>query len=183
MGDESARSLVVDLDGTLVRTDTTLMSLRLLCRRPLTLLHLLPTLLRGRAVFKARLATAAPLDARRLAYHRPLLAYLREQRGAGRHLVLATGADRRTADMVARHLALFDTVLASDGHTNLTGTAKLVAINETLGGAPFTYIGNSATDLRVWCSAAGAVCVNARPGVIRAAAKLTDVERVFPPDK
>ncbi|HEX3861518.1 MAG TPA: haloacid dehalogenase-like hydrolase [Stellaceae bacterium] len=173
--------LVVDLDGTLVRTDTTLEGVLSLARHPVSLLRALPALRLGRAAFKARLAASADLDAALLPYHLPLLDYLREARAAGRPLLLATGADRRTAEAVARYLGLFGTVLASDGRTNLTGAAKLAAIRDTLGGRDFAYAGNSAADLRVWCGASAAICVNARAGVVRAAATATTIERAFPP--
>jgi UbiA prenyltransferase family/haloacid dehalogenase-like hydrolase len=176
--------LFVDLDGTLVRTDTSLECIAaLLCRHPLALGRALFAWRHGggRARVKQELAAAAALDPAGLPYHLDLLAYLREQRAKGRALVLATGADRRMAAAVARHLALFDDVLASDGRTNLTGEAKLAAIRDTVGiAAPFAYIGNSRTDLAVWRAAAAAICVNARPAVERAAARATLVERSFP---
>jgi phosphoserine phosphatase len=174
-----APPLVVDLDGTLVLGDTTLGCMLALRRRPLRLLRALWRLPRGRAHVKQRLAAAASLDAARLPYNRELLRYLREQRRAGRKLVLATGADRSIAEAVARHLGLFDAVLASDGRINLTGSRKLSAISRQLQGAAFAYIGNSKTDLVIWGEAASGVCVNARPRVARAAARATRIERSF----
>jgi phosphoserine phosphatase len=170
---------VVDLDGTLVLTDTTLACMLALRRRPLQLLRALWRLPRGRAAVKERLAAAASLDAARLPYNHELLLYLRELRAASRKMVLATGADRTIAEAVARHFDLFDAVLASDGRTNLTGRRKLAAISRHLGGAAFAYIGNSKTDLVIWSEAASGVCVNARPRVARAAARATRIERCF----
>ena len=92
---------------------------------------------------------------------------------------MSTGADRKMAEAVAQHLDLFDRVLASDGRTNLTGRAKLAAIQDSVGGTPFTYIGNSRKDLAVWCAAASGICVNTRPRVARAAARATVIERSF----
>src|SRR5579872_3564612 len=83
-------TVVVDLDGTLVCTDTTLLCMLVLRRRPLRLLRALCRLPRGRAAVKQRLAAAARLDPARLPYNRELLLYLRELSGAGRPLVLAT---------------------------------------------------------------------------------------------
>jgi hypothetical protein len=172
--------LVVDLDGSLVRIDMVLECALALAPHPLRLLRALVALRHGRARLKAALAAAADLDTARLPYNQRLLSYLREQQAAGRFLVLATGADRKTAQAVARHLALFDLVLASDGRTNLTGLAKLAAIRNALGGVPFTYVGNSRTDLAVWRGAESGICVNAWPGVARAAARATVIERSFP---
>src|SRR5437870_2751660 len=137
------RPLVVDLDGSLVSTDTLLECILALAGRPLGLLRAVFALRYGRARLKQVLAAAANLDAALLPYNRELLVYLREERARGRLLVLATGADRKTAEAVAQHLDLFDRVLASDGRTNLTRHAKLAAIRNCLGDAPFTYIGNS----------------------------------------
>jgi hypothetical protein len=173
------RPLVVDLDGSLVCTDTLLECVLVLARRPLRLLFALSALRHGKARLKEALAETADLDAGLLPYNRELLAYLRAERARGRLLVLATGADRKTAEAVARHLELFDRVLASDGRTNLTGRAKLAAIRGSVGGIPFTYIGNSRVDLAVWREAASAICVNTRPRVVRAAARATVIERSF----
>lgn len=172
-------ALVVDLDGSLIRTDTTLECVLALLRRPFHLCRALLALRYGRARFKQELAIAARLDAARLPYNHELLSYLREQQALERPLVLATGADRRIADAVAQHLDLFDTVLASDGQSSLTGRTKLAAIREHLGSNPFTYIGNSAKDIAVWSESMSAVCVNSRPAVARAAARVTRVERSF----
>lgn len=173
------RPLVVDLDGSLVCTDTLLECVLVLARHPLRLLFALSALRHGKARLKEALAATADLDAGFLPYNRELLAYLRAERARGRLLVLATGADRRTAEAVARHLDLFDRVLASDGRTNLTGRAKLAAIQGSVGGTPFTYIGNSRVDLAVWRAAASGICVNARPRVARAAARATVIECSF----
>lgn len=79
--------LAVDLDGTLVRTDTLLEGLfGLLRTRPARLFALLPALVRGRAALKDRLAAEAVLDAADLPLNRGLLDWLREARAAGRRL-------------------------------------------------------------------------------------------------
>lgn len=171
--------LVVDLDGSLIRTDTTVENLLAAVKRPLLLLRALFAWRHGRARLKQELAAAVAFDPAALPYNDALLAYLREQHAAGRVLVLATGADRSTAEAVARHLGLFDLVLASDGEVNLTGRAKLAAIRDHVGDAPFTYVGNSRADLRVWDKAAGAICVDVRRRVARAAAQATTIERSF----
>jgi phosphoserine phosphatase len=162
--------------------DTTLRCALALASRPGALFRALAGRRHGRARVKQRLAAAAALDPAQLPYHTELLAYLRQERAAGRRLVLATGADRAIAAAVARHLGLFDMVLASDGQVNLTGAAKLAAIRGAIGGGPFAYVGNSRVDLAIWREAASAVVVNARSRVAYAAARLTTIERVFRPD-
>jgi phosphoserine phosphatase len=173
------RPLVVDLDGSLVSTDTLFECVLALARHPLRLLFALSALRHGKARLKEALAAAADLDAALLPYNRELLAYLQAERARGRLLVLATGADRKMAEAVAQHLDLFDRVLASDGRTNLTGRAKLAAIRGSVGAVPFSYVGNSRVDLAVWREAASGICVNARPRVVRAAARATVIECSF----
>lgn len=173
------RPLIVDLDGSLVRTDTLLECLLALMKRPIALCRALLAGRHGRARLKQEVVAAAEFDAAHLPYNGAVLEYLRQQQAEGRPLVLATGADRKAAQSVAQHLDLFDQVLASDGRTNLTGRAKLAAIRDSLGGAPFTYVGNSRVDLAIWCEAETAVCVNTRRRVGRAAQRVTVIERTF----
>lgn len=173
------RPLVVDLDGSLVCTDTLVETVLAAMRRPLLLLRAVAELRRGKARCKQAIAALGTLDPARLPYNRELLAFLRAEHRGGRRLVLATGADRRVALAVARHLQLFDAVLASDGETNLTGVAKLAAIRDALDGGPFTYIGNDRADLAVWRGAASGITVNPRRAVARKAALVTRIERNF----
>ncbi|MCI0570121.1 MAG: UbiA family prenyltransferase, partial [Myxococcaceae bacterium] len=165
--------LVVDLDGTLVRTDTLHETFLLLLKRaPWTALLLVPLwLLRGgKAHLKAELARRVELDAAHLPYHEALLDYVREERARGRRVVLATAADRRIAEAVAAHLGLFDEVLASDGRTNLSGARKLAALRERLGpGVPFEYAGNDEVDLTLWRESARAVLVGGSAALRRRA--------------
>ena len=160
--------VVVDLDGTLVRTDLFAeAAIRYAAREPLGLLRLLGWLRRGRAHAKTRVAEAVPLDPGHLPYNDWLLARLRAWKEAGARLVLATGAPRRYAEAVAEHLGIFDAILATTEKENLTGRRKLEAIRNLTGGAPFVYAGNGRADVPVWREAAGAVFVDTPPRVRR----------------
>ena len=174
------RALVVDLDGSLVRTDTLVeIMLAAALAHPLRLLRAFTALRGGRARFKQAVSELVEFDPALLPYNEDLLTYLREEQKQGSLLILATGADRRIALAVAEHLDLFDAVLASDGATNLKGAAKLRAIRETLGDRPFAYVGNERADLAVWREADAAI-VAGGPGLARRAAAVTSVERTFP---
>lgn len=172
--------LAVDLDGTLVRTDTLHeAALRALRERPLSLLQLPLWLMQGKAVVKERLAALTSFDPAALPYHQPLLDWLVKEHAAGRRLILCTAADRSVADAVAGHLGIFDEVLASDGQTNLGGSHKAEALEQRFGAGGFDYAGNAHTDLKVWQRARKAIVVNAAAGVQRAAQQTVDVEQVF----
>jgi hypothetical protein len=171
--------LFVDLDGTLVRTDTTVAGILALIDRPLRLVSGLLALRFGKAAMKQAIAAAAPLDAASLPYNEELLSLLRCDAAAGRSLVLATGADRRVAVAVADHLGLFAAVLASDGAVNLTGRAKLDAIRRMIGDRPFAYAGNERKDLAIWREAESAILVDVSRRLSRAAAATTRIEVSF----
>jgi 4-hydroxybenzoate polyprenyltransferase/phosphoserine phosphatase len=142
------RPLCVDLDGTLVKSDTLVDSLLALARtRPLRVFGLARRLLDGKAAFKSYVAEQVQLDVAHLPYNRKLLAFLVEESARGRPLYLATGADARLAARVAEHLGIFTCVLGSDGAINLTGNRKLDSLRSRLGAGEFDYVGNDTPDL------------------------------------
>jgi 4-hydroxybenzoate polyprenyltransferase/phosphoglycolate phosphatase-like HAD superfamily hydrolase len=172
--------LVVDLDGSLLHTDSLVESLFDVARRqPLQLLRLPVWLAGGRAHLKHQLATRARLDIPSLPLADDLLAHLRALQRAGRPLVLATGADAQIAQAVAKSLGLFDQVLASDGRLNLSGTAKRDRLVAEFGERGFDYVGNSTRDLPVWAAARRALLVRPSPRLAAAAARVAEVERQF----
>jgi 4-hydroxybenzoate polyprenyltransferase/phosphoserine phosphatase len=143
----SLPALCVDLDGTLVKSDTLHDSALAVARHhPATLLNIPGWLLQGRAALKRHLANTIRLDVAHLPYNRELLQYLEQQRATGRPLYLATAADADTANRIAAHLGLFTGVLASDGQLNLAGKNKLAAFQSHFGDN-FSYIGNALPDL------------------------------------
>ncbi|MCP3059426.1 UbiA family prenyltransferase [Myxococcus sp. K38C18041901] len=172
-------ALAVDLDGTLVRTDTLHENLLVLFKRAPWLLLLLPLwVLKGKAYFKAEVARRAALDASLLPYNQELLDFLQEEKARGRRLVLATAADQRIAQAVASHLGLFDAVHASDGQENLSGARKLAKLKASLG--TFDYAGNDAVDVPLWRESRQVVVVHAPSGVLKQAHGLgRGVHRVF----
>ena len=144
------RPLCVDLDGTLVKSDTLVDSLLVLARTHPAGLFALPwRLLHGKAALKEFVTSRVSLDVAHLPYNRTLLQFLHEERACGRALYLVTGADVRLAERVATHLGIFTGVLGSDGSINLTGTRKLDRVRSQFGGE-YGYIGNDTPDCPCW---------------------------------
>ena len=156
--DRMSLPLCVDLDGTLVRTDTLAESVLALLPTPHAL-PMLAALARGRAGFKAHVVALAPPDPALLPYNEALLDWLRTEREAGRRLVLATASNEATAQLIAAHLGIFDEVIASSPTRNLKGAAKAEALVERFGERGFVYAGDTTADLAVWARAAAAVLV------------------------
>ena len=177
----SRRPLCVDLDGTLVKSDTLIDSLLLLLRsQPLAALQLPVWLLRGKAAVKAEVGARVSLDVVHLPYNRSVIEYLEVERAEGRRLYLATGADQQLAARIAEHLGLFDGVLASDGRTNLTAGNKLDGLRRTFGDEGYDYIGNAGPDLALLQHAGTAMIANPAPALrARLRSRGVTVEREF----
>jgi 4-hydroxybenzoate polyprenyltransferase len=178
-GPPLTRTLVVDLDGTLVNSDMLVENLFLFLRLyPLRVFSLFFWLLGGKAHFKRQLADAVLPSVDNLPYNKPLLAWLQQQRKDGFRLILATASDIRIARAVANHLGIFDEVMGTESH-NLSSHRKQAALIGRFGEKGYAYIGNSSADLPVWRSAAAIHVANPERGVLAAARRLGDIGQVF----
>jgi 4-hydroxybenzoate polyprenyltransferase len=166
------RPLVVDLDGTLIKSGLLSESfLALLSNDPL---RALSAMRHGRAERKAAIAEATAGDFHALAFNDELLVYLRQEKAKGRRIFLATDAHEKLAQGVAAHIGLFDGIFASDGSAALKGAAKAELLCRTFGRGNFDYAGSNKADMNVWHAAAGVLVVGGSPGLIRT------VSRIFP---
>jgi 4-hydroxybenzoate polyprenyltransferase len=171
--------LCIDLDDTLLKTDTLLESLLLfLKRRPLGILFLPFWLARGKAHLKRQVARKVTLDVISLPYRKSLLEYLVEQHRNGREIILATAAEESIAQAVANHLGLFSKIIASGGTRNMSGSTKLAEIQDQVGSS-FVYAGNATADLPIWRSSRTAILVNAPARLARAVEKHTAISHIF----
>ncbi len=140
-------ALCVDLDGTLVKSDTLVDSTLALARQdPTALLSLPGWLVQGKAALKRHITSAVQLDVAHLPYNRELIQFLEREHATGRPIYLATAADSALAERVAEHMGIFTGVLASDGALNLAGKNKLAAFQARFG-ERFCYIGNASPDI------------------------------------
>jgi 4-hydroxybenzoate polyprenyltransferase len=177
----SSVPLAVDLDGTLIHSDMMWESFaRLLREKPWLVLATPFWCWLGRAHLKQQLARHVTVDATTLPYSAEFLEWLRLQKSGGRKLVLATASDLKMAEPVARHIGLFDEVMASDGKINLRDNAKLAALTARFGERGFDYAGNSSVDLDVWKGSHAAVVVNGSDNLVERARGKTTVAEVFP---
>jgi 4-hydroxybenzoate polyprenyltransferase/phosphoglycolate phosphatase-like HAD superfamily hydrolase len=176
----SNRPLIVDLDGTLLRSDMLVESaFAFLRHNPYRALLPLGWLQAGKVNLKAKLAAEVTLDVTTLPYDQQVISFLQQEKANGRRLVLATASHQDYAEAIAAHLGLFDRVLATHGTTNLSASTKRNVLVEEYGEKGFDYIGNSKDDLKVWASAHRAYLVNPEIGVEAAAEKLGNVEQIM----
>lgn len=173
--------LVVDLDGTLIKTDLLVESANeLLVSNPFDVFKLFGWVCGSKSILKMQLATRSLVDPASLPYNKGLVAWLYQQKALGRNIVLATASHRLLADKVAAHLGLFDMVLATDGAINLKAEAKRDALIERFGIHGFDYIGNASPDLLVWPSARNAYVVSSDPAFINRVKAIGNLEEAFP---
>ncbi len=98
--------LVVDLDGTLIRTDLLVESaFAYLGANPLRIVSLPSALSRGKAQLKAQIAGETAIDAAHLPYDDRVLSLIRDARTAGQPVYLASASNERYVWDVADHLA------------------------------------------------------------------------------
>ena len=156
-------ALCIDLDGSLVRTDTLHEAFAtLLATQPLQALMALRRLPAGRAALKAAVTVSMPADADTLPYREEVLDLVRSVRQAHpeQPVALVTAAHRTTAEAVARALpGHFTEIHASDGTHNLKGAEKARRLVERFGRRGFEYVGDAEADLPVWQEAQRAFLV------------------------
>lgn len=153
--------LVVDLDGTLLRSDMLYETLwSAMGRRAFATLAAIAALRDGRAAMKRRVAALAEVDISTLPYDAELCARIAQWRAEGGRAALVTASDQKLADAVAEHLDLFDEVHGSDGRRNLKGPEKAQFLLQQFPEG-YVYAGDSDADLPVWRGARRAISVGA----------------------
>lgn len=152
------KPLVLDVDGTFLRTDTLFEGLwKGLGTDPAATITAL-RLIRDRPAFKAEIARIAPLRPDLLPINPDIAAMAADARDAGREVALATAADSSVAEGLARHYGI-DRFFASSPGVNLKGRAKADALVAAYGARGFDYAGNEAADQAVWDVADHAIVV------------------------
>lgn len=156
---ESRDPILVDLDGTLILTDSLHEMLTILIKsQPYALFKLIKIYFYGKARFKQYVFEQVDYDAKRVPYRDELVEYIKREKQNGRKIYLATAAYKGVAEKTADFLQCFDGILATDSDINLKGINKLKAIQQNFG-REFIYAGDNKADLHIWREAKGAIVV------------------------
>ena len=151
VGNPVDKPLVLDVDGTFLRTDLLWECLWSgLGHAPFATLGALASHLGNRARLKERLAEVAVIRTDLLPVNAEVADLALNARIAGRDVILASGSDRSLVERLAADYGLSPRVFASDGRVNLTGRAKADALVEAFGDGGFDYVGDSKVDMAVW---------------------------------
>lgn len=145
--------LIVDLDGSLLRSDS-LQELfwRLVILSPgLAFGCILQWVLNGRHAFRLAVAHAVPeLSVASWPWNQAVVDLIARYRARGVPIVLMTAADQRVADAVAQHFGWFDQAYGSTLQCDLRGERKRALICELYPTQNTGYVGDSAIDVPVW---------------------------------
>jgi 4-hydroxybenzoate polyprenyltransferase len=178
--EEAEIPLCVELNGTLIRSDTLYEGLaRLLQRRLWNFLAALFWLALGRKKLRSEIAKRADLDASLLPENEAFLDWLRQQRQSGRRLILCTSAEERVAQAVSERYGLFDQVIASNDDGDIHSRSKAARLLSQFGERRYDYAGSDPQDLCVWEKARQAVVVEPGWAMQRELERLPRVERIF----
>ncbi len=164
--------MVIDLDDTLIRTDT-LFTLLVKClrQRPLYFFVLIKELLLcGRSALKNRLSAEFPIDTETLPYRSSIINLCTEHKSKSplNKVILASAADQSIVNNVAIKLNFFDISLGSTRELNLKSAKKLEAIQKIIQNQPFTYVGDSSADIPIWKVSSRGILINPSTKVVQA---------------
>ncbi len=184
--DTSPKALVVDADGSLLKTDMLFESFwAALGRHPWLCLLAVARFALQKAALKKRLAELAGLDTTLLPLREEVVALLRAAQEAGREVIIASGSDARLVQPLSERLGLALPAMASDGRVNLTAIAKAEALKARFGAQGFEYVGDSRADIAVWQMGAGGYVVAPSAGlekrIAAAGLKLTPLGKATGP--
>jgi 4-hydroxybenzoate polyprenyltransferase len=158
--------LIVDLDGTLLKSDMLYESFwSALCLDWRTPFSSALKLFDGRARLKKYLSDKSQVDITLLPFDDDVIKLIKSHRKKGGRTALVTATHSALAKRVADHLKIFDEVHGSDKRYNLKGKVKADFLCKQYGKGSFDYIGDSAADLPVWKNARKVITVNASHSV------------------
>lgn len=160
------KPLCVDLDGTIIATDTLMESVLLAIRKNPLIFFLFPFwILKGKYFFKTEIGKRVIPKPDIYPYNAELINYLKSEKLKGRKIVLATATIKPIADSVAEYLGIFNEVIASENSNNLRAKSKRNKLIELYGEKGFDYAGDSKADYLVWEASNKAILVQPKVSV------------------
>ncbi len=173
---DAPKALAVDLDQSLIKTDTLLEAFWSgLSKAPWSTLKAIPLAFTDRVALKQRLDDLGMPVVERLPLMEGVTALIQTARDEGREVVLASGATERVVTALSQRLGLEGAHLNTRPGLNMVGANKAKALTDQFGEKGFDYVGDSHQDIPVWQAAHRAYAV--RPGAnLTTTAKTKGVE-------
>ncbi len=163
----STTPLIVDLDHTLIDTDLLfLSSLGVLTKSPWLIGHYFFWLWKGKGYLKDQLVRRFEINIPELPYNESVISYIVQRKKDGSKIILATASHKNYAFAVAKHLKIFDDVMASNKDFNLSSHNKAETLVNRFGEKNFDYMGDHMRDIPVWEASHLSIIVNATNRII-----------------
>lgn len=176
----SQKPLVLDVDGTLLRTDMLFEGVwKGLGTDPVATLKAF-ALISDRAAFKSEIARIAPLRVDLLPINEDIAMMAVDARDAGREVAIASASDISLVQPLADHYGI-ERVFASENGVNLKGQAKADALVAAYGEAGFDYAGNDKSDRKIWDHADQAIVVGRAGGAAKSLGNVVAVRGGWSP--
>ena len=165
--DNSTTPLIVDLDHTLIDTDLLfLSSLGVLTKSPWLIGHYFFWLWKGKGYLKDQLVRRFEINIPELPYNDSVIGYIMQRKKDGSKIILATASHKNYAFAIAKHLKIFDYVMASNKDFNLSSHNKAETLVSRFGEKNFDYMGDHMRDIPVWEVSHLSIIVNATNRII-----------------
>lgn len=154
-------NLIVDLDGTLLKTDLLYESFwSALSKRNMQFFEFLDAMKNGIPSLKSYLAEKSDIDVSTLPYNQTVIEKIEKHKKNGGAVILATGADKKFAKAISNFLPFFDNIHYSEPKQNLVGNAKATLLVQKYGERKFVYMGDGNKDIPVWSVSNKVIAVN-----------------------
>lgn len=160
------RILIVDLDGTLLKSD-----LLYECfwsafsknwKIPFLAIYFL---IKGKTYLKSFLNDQSCLNIKNLPYNEKVISYIIEFKKNNGKVALISASEHELVVNISKHLKIFDYAFGTRSNLNLKGINKLNFIQKQFPLTPFIYMGDNSSDLPIWIKADRAITVNASKNV------------------
>jgi 4-hydroxybenzoate polyprenyltransferase/phosphoglycolate phosphatase-like HAD superfamily hydrolase len=160
--------LVVDVDGTLIKSDLLHESvMQLAARHPLDLWRLLPWVARGKQHLKCELAERVPLDVANIPLREETVSLIRDAQAQGRPVYLASASENGVVQRVADLIGGIAGVFGTGRDDNNAGHTKAARLNAAFGEHGYDYVGDQPVDFAVWQSSREVLAVAHDEGFAR----------------
>jgi len=145
--------LIVDVDGTLIKSDLLHESvMQFAAHRPLELWRLVPWLAKGKQHLKCELAESVTLDVSHMPLRAEVVDLIRAAQAEGRPVYLASASEVGLVQRMADRIGGIAGVFGTGRDQNVAGQAKAARLNAAFGEQGYDYVGDQPVDFAVWQS-------------------------------
>lgn len=165
--------ICVDLDGTLIKEDVTITSLKELFKKSsCTFIKNITKIQKGRNILKEYTSKNITNIVDKININLNFIKILNKVKKNKRKIILSTAANKTYGNKIKNYLPIFDQIIGSNKHINIREKNKSKVLTTKFKNNGFIYAGNSIDDIKIWIKSQGAICVNTPKIIIKKLSKL-----------